>query len=218
MITKQKVYRLSLRKIYKMSLIYSLDLLGTFVFAISGTLAAAERRFDIFGAMFTGLITAVGGGTIRDLMLDAHPLSWIEDSNYLIVVTIAVVSAFVFKKNIIKLKQTLFLFDTIGIGVFTIIGLEKALILGNNFIVAIIMGVVTAIMGGILRDTFCNDVPLIFRKEIYATACLIGALAFLAFSHMGLDPNLNLIITILLIIGIRILSIRFKLSLPKFSS
>jgi len=119
-----------------------------------------------------------------------------------------------FKDHIMKLKKTLFLFDTIGIGVFTIIGIEKSLQLGISPIFSILMGVVTAVMGGVLRDTFCNDIPLIFRKEIYATACVVGGVLYLILRRFHLEPNTILLLTIVFIILIRLICIRYKLSLP----
>jgi len=197
-----------------MSLIYSLDLVGTFVFAISGTLSAANKKLDVFGAFFTGFVTAIGGGTLRDLILGNFPVAWILDLNYFIVISSGVIFTIIFKKHIMTLKRTLFLFDTIGIGVFTIIGLEKALFLDVHPTLAIVMGLFTAVMGGVIRDIVCNDIPLIFRKEIYATACIAGALLFMLLSFFNVDANAKLIITILFIIAIRLISIKFKLSLP----
>ncbi|WP_321316331.1 trimeric intracellular cation channel family protein [Labilibaculum sp.] len=197
-----------------MTILYGLDLLGTLVFAISGTLSAANKKLDLFGAYFTGFITAIGGGTLRDVILGNFPVGWISDINYLIVISIGVALTFLFKKHIMTLKRTLFLFDTIGIGVFTIIGIEKSLNLGIHPFLSIIMGLFSAVMGGVIRDTLCNDIPLIFRKEIYAVACLIGGILFIALNSLGVASSLNQFITIACIIIIRIICIRFKISLP----
>lgn len=201
-----------------MDIIYFLDLLGTFVFAVSGTLSAANKKLDLFGAMFAASITAFGGGTIRDSVLGSTPTFWVIDMWYLIVISIAVLLTFCFKEYIMGLKKTLFLFDTIGIGVFTIIGFEKTVALGFNPIIGILMGVVSAVFGGVLRDTFVNDLPIIFRKEIYATACIVGALMYILLSYFSVDRNVNMIITILLIIAIRLIAIKFELRLPRISS
>lgn len=198
-----------------MDLIYSLDLIGTFVFAISGTLAAANKKLDLFGAFFTGFITAIGGGTLRDFILGSIPVGWVLDINYLLVISLAVFVTFLFKKYIMKLRKTLFLFDTIGIAVFTIIGIEKALSYHINPIIAVLMGLFTAVMGGVTRDIMCNEIPLIFRKEIYAIACIAGGVSYLAFRFFcQLDETLNLFITISIIIIVRTISMRYKLSLP----
>lgn len=197
-----------------MTVLYGLDLLGTLVFTLSGTLSAANKKLDLFGAYFTGFITAIGGGTLRDVILGNFPVGWISDINYIIVISIGVVLTFLFKKYIMQLKKTLFLFDTIGIGVFTIIGIEKSLSLGIHPFLSIIMGLFSAVMGGVIRDTLCNDIPLIFRKEIYATACLFGGILFVFLDFTGINSSLNQFITISCIILIRIICIRFKLSLP----
>jgi len=197
-----------------MSVIYVLDLVGTLVFAISGTLSAANKKLDLFGAYFTGFITAIGGGTLRDLILGNFPVAWVSDLNYLIVITIGVIATFLFKDMIMQLKRTLFLFDTIGIGVFTIIGIEKALSLSIHPVLAVIMGLFSAVMGGVIRDTLCNDIPLIFRKEIYAVACIIGGLLFLFLKYLQVDPTVNLFVTVTCIIAFRLICIRYKLRLP----
>jgi uncharacterized membrane protein YeiH len=201
-----------------MEMIYILDLLGVFVFAISGTLSASNKQFDLFGAMFTAFITALGGGTIRDLVLGCTPVIWATDMTYLYIITAAVILTFLFKDYIMGLKKTLFLFDTIGIGVFTIIGMQKSLALGFNPVISIMMGVVSAVMGGVLRDTFVNDIPLIFRKEIYATACIVGALLFLLLSFLNVNAEASLLFTIILIISIRLIAIKFQLRLPVITS
>ncbi|WP_372751071.1 trimeric intracellular cation channel family protein [Labilibaculum sp.] len=200
-----------------MTVLYGLDLVGTLVFTISGTLSAANKKLDLFGAYFTGFITAIGGGTLRDVILGNFPVGWISDINYLTVISIGVVLTFLFKAYIMQLKKTLFLFDTIGIGVFTIIGIEKSLSLGIHPFLSIIMGLFSAVMGGVIRDTLCNDIPLIFRKEIYATACLFGGILFIFLNSAGINSSLNQFITISFIIMIRIICIRFKLSLPVLS-
>jgi len=197
-----------------MSVIYALDLIGTFVFAISGTLSAANKKLDLFGAFFTGFITAIGGGTLRDLILGNFPVAWVSDLNYLLVITLGVIATFLFKGMIMQLKRTLFLFDTIGIGVFTIIGIEKAISLSIHPILAVIMGLFSAVMGGVIRDTLCNDIPLIFRKEIYAVACILGGLLFLFLKYLEIDPTVNLFVTVICIIVFRLICIRYKLSLP----
>ena len=197
-----------------MTVIYILDLLGTLVFAISGTLSAANKKLDLFGAYFTGFVTAIGGGTLRDVILGNFPVGWISDINYILVISAGAILTFMFKKFIMTLKRTLFLFDTIGIGVFTIIGIEKSLDLGIHPLLSIIMGLFSAVMGGVIRDTLCNDIPLIFRKEIYATACLVGGVLFVILDFIGTNPAMNQFLTISCIIAIRILCIRFKISLP----
>jgi uncharacterized membrane protein YeiH len=199
-------------------MIYYLDLFGTLVFAISGAMSAAHKRFDIFGAVFIGSVTAIGGGTIRDILLGITPVTWMNDINYFIAIGLGVFITYLVPKLIWQLKNTLFLFDTIGISVFTIIGLNKSLAMGIHPFVAIIMGMFTAVLGGVMRDTLSNDIPLIFKKEIYATACISGALLYLALHHLNVDENILLISTMLFISLVRTGSVVFHLSLPRLNS
>lgn len=200
-----------------MSILILLDYIGTMVFAMSGVLTAAEKRLDLFGAMFIGVVTAIGGGTTRDLLIGVTPVTWLSMPIYLYLILGAILVAMLFRKVLIKWRRTLFIFDTIGIGVFTIIGLEKALAIGVNPGVAVLMGVTSAVVGGVIRDTLTNEVPLIFQREIYATACIAGALVYLLLRYAGLDPALNQLLTAGVIIAIRLLSIRFNWSMPILS-
>lgn len=198
-----------------MDIIYLLDLLGTFVFAISGIRLAARTDMDIFGASVVGFVTAIGGGTVRDLLLDSHPITWMADLTYPLVILAAVPFTFLMGKKLNNYSKTLFIFDTIGIALFTIIGMEKALSFGLNPFMAGMMGMISAVVGGITRDVLCREVPLIFRKEIYATACLTGAVVFYLGLELNLPDNLNYLLTTAVIITIRTVSIRYNLSLPK---
>ncbi len=194
------------------------DYAGTCAFAISGTLSASEKKLDLFGATFIGFVTAIGGGTTRDILMGNTPVTWLQSNIYFILIASAIVFTFIFHRHIIKLKQTLSLFDTIGIGVFTIIGLEKGLDFGLTEPVAVIMGMSSAVVGGVIRDTLCNDVPIIFHKEIYATACIAGSLVYLALYYYNVSPIINESITIACIIIIRLLAIKFNLSLPTLTA
>jgi len=198
-----------------MELIYVLDILGTFAFAISGALVAADKKFDLFGVLIIAFVTAVGGGMLRDVLIDAHPINWIGDLNYLYTIFTAVVLTFLFKSKILPLSKTLFLFDTIGLGVFTLLGLQKGLLFDLHPIVALIMGMISAVFGGVLRDVLTNKVPLIFEKEIYASACLSGGITYLVLNHFGLDNNIVFIISASVIVIIRVVAVRFNLQLPK---
>jgi len=198
-----------------MDLLYSLDLIGTFVFAISGLRIAAKKDMDLFGATVIGFVTAVGGGTTRDVLLGSYPVAWIQDSYYPLAIILAVPFTLIFRKYIVNLKRTFFIFDTIGIALFTISGMQKALDLGLNPALAMVMGMVSAVVGGVIRDTLCNEIPLIFRKEIYATACLGGAVVFFSLSQTAIAPNINYIITTLVIVVIRVVAIKYNLSMPK---
>ena len=199
-----------------MSLIYTLDLIGTFVFAISGLRLAAKKEMDLFGATVVAFVTAVGGGTARDILIGSTPVSWMQDIAYPIAILAALPFTLVFKKYIVNLKRTFFIFDTIGIALFTISGMQKGLMFDLHPSLAMVMGMVSATVGGVIRDILCNEIPLIFRKEIYATACLLGALVYyLLDAYSSLNSNYSYLITVSVIISIRILSIKFHWSLPK---
>ncbi len=198
-----------------MDLQYGLELIGTFVFAISGALAVRELEHDLFGAGFTGFITAIGGGTVRDILLDSYPLVWIGDVNFLYAILVGILAAFTFPKFLSKLRKTFFLFDTLGIAFFTVLGVEKALSLGVRPEIAAIMGMFSAVMGGVIRDTLTNELPILFRKEVYASACLAGAIFYLVLNSFEVPRDINLLISIFVIIVIRLLSMKYKLSLPR---
>ena len=198
-----------------MDLQYALELVGTFVFAISGALAIREREHDMFGAGFTGFITAIGGGTLRDILLDSYPLVWIGDVWFLYAILCGIMAAFIFPNFLSKLRKTFFLFDTVGIAFFTVLGVEKALNLGVRPEIAAIMGMFSAVMGGVIRDTLTNEIPILFRKEIYASACLAGAIFYLVLNYFGVSRAINLLASIAVIIAIRLVSMKYKLSLPR---
>ncbi|QZE15428.1 trimeric intracellular cation channel family protein [Halosquirtibacter laminarini] len=198
-----------------MDLVYTLDLIGTVAFAISGTLSAMEKRFDLFGALFIAAVTAVGGGTVRDCLIGSTPVTWMKTPYYLLAIFIGFLLTILFKRRVLRLKKTLFLFDTIGIAIFTVIGVGKGLEYGLPSYSAIMMGVSTAVVGGVLRDVFCNDIPLIFHREIYATACITGGIFYTLLHYLNYNENVIIPITSLVIVIIRLLSVRFNWSLPK---
>ena len=198
-----------------MDLQYALELTGTFVFAISGALAIREKDMDLFGAGFTGFITAIGGGTLRDNLLNSYPLVWIGNVQVLYAILAGILTAFIFPNFLSRLRKTFFLFDTLGIGFFTVLGVEKALSLGVRPEIAAIMGMFSAVMGGVIRDTLTNEIPILFRKEIYASACLAGAILYVVLNHYGLVRDYNLLISMSVVISIRLISMRYKLSLPR---
>ncbi|MES2132709.1 MAG: trimeric intracellular cation channel family protein [Bacteroidota bacterium] len=201
-------------------LFYWLNLVGIFFFTISGSLAARDKKHyhDYFGVFFTGFLTAIGGGTLRDMMLGAYPIAWLSDKNILISIILAFLFTLLFKSHIIKLRRTLFLFDTVGVGIYTILGVEKSLEYNVNPFAAVILGLVSAVFGGVIRDTLLNEIPLIFAKEIYATACIAGAILYTVLLHLNVDANIAASICMSFIIIIRILAVKYKLALPKFDS
>lgn len=196
-----------------MNFIYAIDLLGTMVFAISGAMAGHRKGIDIFGATFMAFVTAIGGGSLRDVFLNVRPV-WVEDGNYLLAIFIGVFISVISNKQLYNLAKTLTLFDAIGIGFFTVVGTEKSLDFGSSEIAAIMLGMFSASMGGVIRDVLINETPLILRKEIYASACLSGALLFVLLNFLQVDNGWNAFISASLVFLIRIISVKYNLSLP----
>lgn len=196
-----------------MTIIYAIDLLGTMVFAISGAMAGHRKGIDIFGSAFMGFVTAIGGGSIRDLFLNTRPI-WVEDGNYLIAIFLGVFISAIANKKLYALAKTLTLFDAIGIGFFTVVGTEKSLDYGSSSIAAIMLGMFSASMGGVIRDVLINETPLILRREIYASACLAGAVTFVLLNQFHVNNGWNAFISASLVFLIRIISVHYNLSLP----
>jgi len=196
-----------------MDWIYILNITGILVFAISGVLTALDNDFDVVGASVIGFITALGGGTLRDMMIGETPVGWMQDANYLWVILAAMIVAYLFRDKIQKFRRSWFVFDTIGIGLFTILGLQKTLDVGLSPAIAVLMGMVSATFGGVLRDVLSNVVPLIFRREIYATACLAGGGVFLILSKLSDYKQLNMIIAMFTVFVIRYFAVKYKWTL-----
>lgn len=198
-----------------MNYITIIDHLGTFAFAISGIRLAYISRFDWFGAYIIGLVTAIGGGTTRDLLLDTTPF-WMRQPSYLIITGIALLTVLLFENIIKRLNHTLFLFDAIGLGLFTVVGVEKAIVNNFPYWVAILMGMITGSVGGIIRDVLLNETPLIFRKDIYAMACILGGIVFFICQEIGILEAFSSIIAACTVIIIRILAVRYHIQMPVF--
>lgn len=194
-----------------------LDLLGTFAFAISGIRLASGKQIDWFGAYIIGLATAIGGGTIRDLLLDVTPF-WMLDSKYFLTTGVALLATLLFKKLIFKLGNTLFLFDAIGLGLFTIVGISKSLDAQLPFWVCIVMGTITGTMGGLIRDVLLNEVPLLLRKDIYALACVAGGIIYFTCNYFNLAPSATELISALIVILVRVVAVKFHVHLPGLDS
>ncbi len=190
-----------------------IEFIGTFAFAISGVRLSSTKHFDIFGAWIVGMATAIGGGTIRDLMLGVNPF-WMTNGSYFVCCALAVLAVGMFGKYIIHHNYTWFIFDTIGLALFNVVGLEKALTFGHPYWVAITMGAVTGAGGGIIRDVLMNDVPLIFRSEIYALACVAGGLTYVACLELGLSVEISALLSSFIVILIRCLAVKFHWQLP----
>ena len=190
-----------------------LDFIGTFAFAISGIRLASAKRFDWFGAYVVGLVTAIGGGTIRDVLLDVTP-TWMTDPIYLICTALALLWVICFSRSLIRLNNTFFIFDAIGLALFTVVGAGKSLALGYPFWVAIIMGSITGAAGGVIRDVFINEIPLIFRKEIYAMACVAGGVAYWVCDLVGIEDYLCQIVCGITVFATRIIAAKYHICLP----
>ncbi len=193
-----------------------IEILGTFSFAVSGASFAMEKKLDPFGVLIMSFVTAIGGGTLRDMMIGNLPVGWLQDAISINVIVCAFTGTLLFDKYLKKLTTTLFLFDALGLGLFTLVGIEKAIQLNLSMGVCIALGTITASFGGVIRDVLLNNVPLVFRKEIYALASIIGGLVYFALKQMDMEKDIATIICILLIFSIRIVAVRFKISLPAF--
>jgi len=193
---------------------YLLDLLGTMAFAISGVLTAMKKRMDPFGVFVIAFVTAVGGGTLRDMLIGRTPIGWMLDLNYAYIITAGFFIAIIFRKRLDKFRVSLFLFDTIGLGVFTLIGLERGIAIGLHPMICVALGTMTACFGGVIRDILCNEIPVIFRKEIYATICIVGGCVFFLLRSWNVNEDFLYLATSGVIIVIRLLVVHYKWSLP----
>ena len=191
-----------------------IDILGTIAFAISGVLVALDKKMDPFGVLIIAFVTAVGGGTLRDVMIGINPVSWMTNMTYVYVIFGSTIFAIVLLNKINYLRASLFSFDTIGIGLYTVVGIEKGLNAGLHPIICIALGTMTACFGGVIRDILCNEIPVIFRKEVYATACILGGLTYFLLRLFMENTNLIFIIAIIVVIVIRLIAVKFKVSLP----
>ncbi|MEZ4802385.1 MAG: trimeric intracellular cation channel family protein [Gelidibacter sp.] len=191
-----------------------IDILATTAFAISGASVAMNKRLDVFGVFIIAFVTSVGGGTVRDVLIGQTPVAWMTNMTYVYVILGATVFTIIFQSKINYLRMSLFLFDTIGIGLYTVVGVEKGLMIGLNPIICIALGTMTACFGGVIRDILCNEIPVIFRKEIYATACIAGGVVYFVLKQLPIDNNIIFVIAGAVVITIRLVAVKFKISLP----
>ncbi|MCW8981274.1 MULTISPECIES: trimeric intracellular cation channel family protein [Altibacter] len=196
-----------------MSLFFIIDILGTISFSISGVLTALKKRMDPFGILIIAFVTAVGGGTLRDVLID-FPITWMRNLTFVYVILGAAVFAVIFRRWLGYIRRSLFLFDTIGIALYTIVGVEKGLAADLPPLICIALGTMSACFGGVIRDILCNEIPIIFRKEIYATACILGGVTYFILLKTSLSENWVVILSGSVVITIRLLAVYFKLSLP----
>ena len=197
---------------------YTIDILGTIAFAISGVLVAMDKKMDLFGILIIAFVTAVGGGTLRDILIGQTPVSWMLDMTFTYVIITSAVFALVFRNKINYLRTSLFLFDTIGIGLYTVVGVEKGINAELHPIICIALGTMSACFGGVIRDILCNEIPVIFRKEIYATACILGGASYFLIKMLPIEGDFVFIIAGLIVIATRLLAVKFKIALPRVYS
>ena len=190
-----------------------IEFLGTFAFAISGIRHAAAKHFDWFGGYVCGIAVAIGGGTIRDVMLGATPF-WMTNPFYMICTALALVFVIVFAKHMEGLRNTWFVFDTLGLALFTIAGIQKSLLFGQPYWVAIIMGCITGSAGGVIRDVLLNNEPVIFQREIYAIAAVLGGITYWFSDYINLPIEATVIASFMVTCIMRFLAVRYHLSLP----
>lgn len=192
---------------------FILEVIGTVACAISGIRLAATKKFDWFGAYTVGLVTAIGGGTLRDLLLDI-PVFWMQTWWYLGVTALSLATVIIFRSILVSKDKILFIFDSIGLALFCVIGITKTLAIDYHMWVAVIMGIITGAFGGVIRDILINEEPLVFRKDIYATACLAGSLVYWLLRNTGCSVMVQQLACAAVIIVIRVLTLRYNLSLP----
>ena len=190
-----------------------IDLFGTFAFAISGIRLASAKRFDWFGAYVVGAATAIGGGTLRDVILDV-PVFWMYDGFYLLCTAGALLWVILFRKHLIRMHNTFFIFDAVGLALFTVVGIQKTVDCGLPIWVGIVMGTMTGAAGGVIRDVLINEVPLIFRKEIYAMACVVGGLAYGLFYLLGAPTMITHLACGAAVFLTRVLAVKYQICLP----
>ena len=199
-----------------MTLFHILDILGVIAFAISGSLVAMRKKLDPFGVFIIAFATSVGGGTLRDVLIGAQPVFWMKNAEVIYLIMGSYLFAILFRKKLKYLNKSLFLFDTIGLGLYTIMGTEIGLKLNFHPLIIISIATMSASFGGVIRDILCNEIPVIFRKEIYATACVFGSITFLILHNLNVNESIIYVSTSFIVIAIRLVAVRFHLSLPTF--
>ena len=198
----------------KEELLRLIDILGTVTFAISGVFAAMQKKLDLFGILIIAFITAIGGGTLRDMLIGDLPVSWMRDMETPVIILASAFGAILFRNVIRNFQKTLFIFDSLGLGFFTVLGMQKGIDFGLTPGICIALGTITGCFGGVIRDILLNNIPLIFKKEIYATACIFGGVIYFLLLQTSFNKEWIDLMTILLIFLIRFLAVRFKLGLP----
>ncbi len=198
------------------SLIHALDLFGIAVFAVSGALSAGRKSMDVFGVIVVAVVTATGGGTIRDVLLDRHPVFWIGDPTYLVVILVAAIATVIFTRFQRPPRVSLLVADAFGLGLFSIVGARIALEAGAPILIAVLMGAITGSAGGLLRDILCAEIPLILRRHIYAVASLIGATVYVLLEEVGLALTISAPVGAATVFLLRLAAMKWNLQVPSF--
>jgi len=197
-----------------MDFLLTIEILGTFAFAVSGAFAAMERKLDPFGVIIISFVTAIGGGTIRDILIGDLPVSWLMNSTGISVIIVSALASLLFTPTLRKLSNLLLIFDAAGLGLFTLIGIEKGITHNFSPGICIALGTITGSFGGVLRDVLLTNVPMIFQKEIYASVCILGGSVYFLMIYLSVDIAITQVVVIVLIVTIRLLAVRLKWSLP----
>ena len=197
-------------------LLHYLFIMGICVEAVTGALAAGRKKMDFFGVMLIACITALGGGTVRDVLFNTYPLTWAAHPEYLLYTSLCAFLTIFIAHSLVRIMKVFLILDALGLSAFVIIGTQKVLSHGMPASVAVISGMITGICGGMLRDILCNDIPLVLRKELYAVIALAGAVLFITLAHFGIPKNINVLITLISIFSARLLAIFFHIEIPVF--
>lgn len=195
-----------------------IDILGTITFAVSGVFAAMQKRLDLFGILIIAFITAIGGGTLRDMLIGDLPVSWMRSINTPLIILVSAAGAILFRNFISNFQQTLFIFDSLGLGFFTVLGIQKGITFGFHPLICIALGTISGCFGGVIRDILLNNIPMIFRKEIYATTCILGGIIYFILYYSNFSKDWLDVVVMILIFIFRIIVVRYKLELPAMYS
>ncbi|WP_133140474.1 trimeric intracellular cation channel family protein [Legionella genomosp. 1] len=197
-------------------LLDGLFIIGIGIEAITGALSAGRKKMDFFGVIVIACITALGGGTVRDVLFDTYPLTWVTHPEYLLFTAACAVMTIFIANPLLKIMKIFLILDALGLSTFVIIGTQKILASGFPPLVAVIGGMLTGVSGGMLRDILCNDIPLVLRKELYAMIALAGGLLFIGLEHFKVPVNINIVTTFMSIFTARLLAIFYHIEMPKF--
>jgi uncharacterized membrane protein YeiH len=200
-----------------MPVIHLLDFFGTFAFGLSGALTAIKKDMDLFGIFVVALVTAIGGGTIRDILLGHFPVFFLDQPVYIYLSVAAAFGAFFFHKALFKIDSVILIADAIGLGTFVCIGVSKAIAAQVSFTGAVLLGLITAVVGGIIRDLLENEIPAVFIRDFYAMTCILGGTTYVLLYKLGIFQDVIVLLTAGLVITLRLLAIRFHWNFIKVS-